>query len=304
LLDTNWLNIPALQLKSIYPAFGDLDGDGDTDMLLGTEDGYIKVFTNSAGPNAPFQLTPTASYLQNSTNFVLDVGQNATPQLIDANNDGLLDLMIGEKNGGINYYQNIGTATQPSFVLINDTVGNVVATNYLGINGYSTPHFYHNQAGQLELLLGTETGVINYYNQIEWNLTGGSFNLIDSAFANIREGDRSALCLGDLDGDGLTEMIYGQNGGGLAYFKGIPLGTAEVHAPALAVYPNPADNEIRFSSPAPAVYTVYDIAGRALLRGRVNGGACTIERNGLPSGMYVLVVQNERTRLTARVIFR
>ena len=52
----------------------------------------------------------------------IDVGSFATPQLIDLNRDGLLDLIIGERMGidngvynGINYYQNIGSFDTPEF---------------------------------------------------------------------------------------------------------------------------------------------------------------------------------------------
>ena len=44
-LNTN-LNIPVL---NISPTFGDLDGDGDKDMLLGDADGELHYFTNQAG---------------------------------------------------------------------------------------------------------------------------------------------------------------------------------------------------------------------------------------------------------------
>ena len=36
-LDTNWLSLPDFGVESVAPAFGDLDGDGDDDLLLGDE---------------------------------------------------------------------------------------------------------------------------------------------------------------------------------------------------------------------------------------------------------------------------
>ena len=43
--------------------------------------------------------------------FNIDVGYFSQPQLIDVNRDGLLDIIIGEQDGSLNYCPNSGTAT-------------------------------------------------------------------------------------------------------------------------------------------------------------------------------------------------
>ena len=45
----------------------------------------------------------------------IDIGQFAHPQLIDVNEDGLTDLIIGEQDGSINYLPNNGTASNAIF---------------------------------------------------------------------------------------------------------------------------------------------------------------------------------------------
>ena len=75
----------------IAATFGDLDGDGDQDMIIGDFAGNIHYFNNSAGPGN------TASFLLTTPVYMgIDVGNNATPQLVDLDNDGLLDLVIGK----------------------------------------------------------------------------------------------------------------------------------------------------------------------------------------------------------------
>ena len=49
-LETNdFAGISKLKLLGIYPAFGDLDGDSDVDMIIGNSDGKLIYFNNTAG---------------------------------------------------------------------------------------------------------------------------------------------------------------------------------------------------------------------------------------------------------------
>jgi len=183
-------------MKGVLPAFGDLDGDGDADMLIGdaegTDDGMLHYFQNTAG-------------VGNSANFVLtqpqfqgiDVGQFSTPQLVDVNRDGRLDLIIGERNGNLNYYENTGTLASPAFTLISNNFGGVDVKKNGFVTGYSVPFLTTLDAtNKYYLLVGSESGYIYLYGNIEGNLTG-NFTLIDSLFQNISEGLRASVSSAD-----------------------------------------------------------------------------------------------------------
>ena len=78
-------NVPSI--SGMAPTFGDLDGDGDKDMIIGDMSGKLNYFEKQPGPNDNFVLI--ASFYQG-----IDVGNYATPQLIDVDRDGKLDLLI------------------------------------------------------------------------------------------------------------------------------------------------------------------------------------------------------------------
>lgn len=94
--------------NGIYPSFGDLDGDTLPDMLIGDNYGYFHFFKNN-GTATPFTTVTTPQVAG------IDVGQSARPFLYDLNKDGLMDILIGTRDGYVQYYWNFGTKISPLF---------------------------------------------------------------------------------------------------------------------------------------------------------------------------------------------
>jgi len=105
----DFANISTLGLgQGLYPTFGDLDDDGDIDMLIGNHDGKISYFENSSNDPSILSLSLTTAQLTDDNSDIIDIGYAAKPQLFDIDNDGILDLVIGEENANLNYLRNIG----------------------------------------------------------------------------------------------------------------------------------------------------------------------------------------------------
>ncbi|MFM9986318.1 MAG: T9SS type A sorting domain-containing protein [Flavobacteriales bacterium] len=292
LIDSNWLNVSSNGFESVYPAFGDLDADGDMDLVLGEQDGYLHVYTNTAGSGNPSVFELTDSPMIDSNNEDLDVGQLSTPQLVDVNEDGKLDLIIGELNGSVNYYQNVGSDVQYNFQLIEDSIGDAVATSVLGIQGKSVPFMFKDELGLWQLIIGTETGQINHYNTIEGNFLG-AFNLVTTDFLAIDEGDRTSVSMGDFNGDSYPELMVGNLGGGLGIYINPGVSTEEIiSTPEILVYPNPARDHITLASKSETINEVeiFDASGRivsSLAQKRIR---VDFDLSGLSSGVYTIRV--------------
>ncbi|MFM1998291.1 MAG: hypothetical protein RL204_238 [Bacteroidota bacterium] len=269
MIDDNWLDIPSQEWTSVYPAFGDLDGDGDSDLVIGDQDGFMHVYRNTASSGSAANFQIWESILTDNTNTNIDIGQFATPQILDLDNDGLNDLVVGEKNGNINFFKNVGTLSQYDFQLIEDSIGDVVATNQLGINGYSVPFFFKDENDQFQLLVGSETGQVNHYNQVEGNIFS-SFNLITETFEGVLEGERSAVSYVDITNDGIRDLFYGQIGGGLSVYVSESLETsvADIESASFEIYPNPISKngvvtlQLNSMEALPAMVKVHDELGR------------------------------------------
>jgi hypothetical protein len=280
-LNTN-LNIPTL---NISPTFGDLDGDGDKDMLLGDADGELHYFTNQAGN---FNIT-APNY------FNIDVGYFSQPQLVDVDRDGLLDIIIGEQDGSINYCPNSGTITNAAFDTIIKNWGGIdVDTNYIS-TGYSSPKLIDSN-GVYQLFVGSYTGTIYQFTNIDGNLSG-QFLPVYSTAANLWDGGKCAFALADINNDNQPEMILGNLSGGIAYFSSdtllndtttISTNTQNNKQANFSIYPNPAISKLTIESSEIGIIKIKNLLGKTIYKVRKNNYQHEINTSNLANGIYIL----------------
>ena len=224
--DPDFAGLSELSLRGLVPAFADLDGDNDLDMLCGQENGELLYFENTATSPDTMIFTLKEEHYQD-----IDVGEYSTPQLFDLTQNGLPDLVIGEKRGNLNYFPNAGTPDEPVFTLKTDSLGGILVTDFSVSNyGYSHPAFFKYQE-ETRLIVGSESGKLFYFTNIDNNL-GGDFTksdslayLVDTTGFSFFPAFRSAAAIEDLDQDGYPELIAGNFSGGMHYYS---MGSAHV----------------------------------------------------------------------------
>ena len=325
LVSDDFAGLSQLHLTGLYPSFGDLDGDGDADLILGNADGSLIFLENTAGPGLPPVFKSPVFNYQN-----IDVKNASAPQLFDLDRDGLPDLTVGKQDGTLSYYHNSGTSTQPLFTRVTDTLGNINVTNpSLSYYGYSTPCFFLDNHHRFNLLVGSEEGKVYYYTNIDNNLAGeflpsdSLFQLVTGKPFAIRSGSRVSPAISFLSDPEYMDLVVGNFAGGLNFFSkhadpAVTTGIADVPGAVynlFRIYPNPADKSVFVKSPGPTrdsffLLEMYNSMGLPVAKQIFPAGSQPeIFTGNLPEGLYLIVISPQGdysldNRFIAKVIVR
>lgn len=200
------------------PAFFDMDGDGDQDMIIGQNadatrlTGSIFYYENKGTPS-----TPSFEFV---TDDYLDIGSlllyNIKPQFVDANADGRVDLALTATSlitGLTNLYY-IANKTKEG-VDFSDQLLNTIDFSMLYSENVLMTDIDSN--GINDILIGKSNGSVEYWKN---NGPKGSFNFIlaDNTYAELGPSvERQSLALfsADLNSDGKTDLMLGDQFGTL-----------------------------------------------------------------------------------------
>jgi hypothetical protein len=291
-------------IRRVVPAFGDLDGDGDMDLLLGEKNGNLWFFRNvSSGSLTLFQYV---------TNFfgAIDVGSHAAPTLYDLDGDGDLDLFIGNRQGYIQAYENVGSSTNPSLQLISPEWGNVHITHpYLTNLGNTQPFFYdYDQDGNVELLVASVNPyLVVYKNPVLY--PASSFIPVDTISIPYHQGEFK-FTIYPYGNTSPYSFILGTVRGGLLWYEP-PSSISMISNPSLPIpsfhiYPNPAADRIHvvLSHPHDRIQRceLYNIQGQKVASVSSPSPSMTMDVSHLPPGLYLLKVYTAEALLVKTVV--
>jgi hypothetical protein len=287
----------------VSPVWGDLDSDGDFDLLSGNSN-YEILFYKNIGTTSLVQLDSIGVLLDTLGAKV----QGDRPELADLDGDGDIDLFvvvwIPSNPNVILPYWNFGNADSAAFAAGLDTLrddnGDLIAIYDMYFRMADL-----NRDGDQDLFIGDPGwGTVSYYENIG-TANNPIFHLSDSYFAGVLTGNnaRSLPFLSDIDDDDDLDIFVGRMMGGLLFYRNITptnVAVASENIPKDFVlehnYPNPFNPStvIRFSVPRRSFVELkcYDLLGkevRTLVYNDLQPGAYKVLFNAadLTSGIYI-----------------
>lgn len=197
----------------LHLAIHDFDADGHADLFLGHPSGKIDYYHNSGTSTHNPEFTLESTYFD-----AIDVGMIAAPVFADLNADGRDDLLVGDYETGIFYYQR-QAAGPKAFTLVGtlrDNLGQVIQREY----GAYTPAVADLDAdGDLDLLLGSSRAGLAFYRNTgspttpEFTLENNDFLIPPDNSTNLTP------VLVDIDNDGDSDLFSGNENGQVLYYR-------------------------------------------------------------------------------------
>ncbi|MBK9317855.1 MAG: T9SS type A sorting domain-containing protein [Bacteroidetes bacterium] len=182
-------------------------------------------------------------------------------------------------------------------------------TKWNSFAGFSAPVLFDNGSGY-ELIVGSMSGYLYHYNNIDGNLTG-NFNLVDSMFQNIFEPQVAVPAMADVDSDGKYDLAVGSLAGGIVlYTQDATLSIAQPASSGafFTLYPNPTEQLLNIALSPSAdqrlLIRFFDVRGELIYQQEAIHSNITVDFSSDPSGIYLCRVTGVERSFSQKFIKR
>jgi hypothetical protein len=196
-----------------HPFVVDFNLDGQKDLVVGNGDGTVSLMLNRGSDNDPLYSDARALEADNGP---IDVGTNAAPFLLDYDNNGTFDLLVGSGDGYLYCYSSRSGNAAPSFSAPSLITG--IDGIPLNVDSDCTPWVSDwNGDRRKDLLLGSGNGML----LLAINVGSDSAPVFDpvrplhAGGRPIEAGGPTAPCVIDWNADGYPDVLMGAGDGSI-----------------------------------------------------------------------------------------
>ncbi len=225
------LTCPASGCMGCFPRVVYWDADVRKDLLIGQADGMVRLFLNIGAEGEP--VFDAGAFLQvgkPGSKVIIDVGNRATPSVVDWNNDGRKDLVVGAYDARIHIFINEGTDTEPDFHT--ETFAQAEGADLVVPGNRASPVVLDLDAdGRKDILTGNTDGQLLFYSNVgtdeEPSFSG--YWPVESEGVPIdlpgSSRSRPFVCYwtGDGQADAYPDVLIGYGDGKIHLYRGVPM---------------------------------------------------------------------------------
>ncbi|MEM9858199.1 MAG: FG-GAP-like repeat-containing protein [Bacteroidota bacterium] len=210
------------------PVFGDIDTDGDLDLLIGNlPDEVLRYFENVGDANNPMFVERSGAsnpFVGTNINPTL-TDRDATISFVDLNADGAIDAVLGNKYGGnLKYYRNDGSGHFEDVPIADDPFQSLLTTPN---NAQTDPDFVDiNGDGVQDLFVGLKRSIVGVPDPaiLEFftnsDATNPNFTAQSGPINSEVADNKYSPAFSDVDFDGDFDLALGSlNDGTIRYFE-------------------------------------------------------------------------------------
>ncbi len=211
--------------------YEDVDMDGISDLVIASNiqsssqvvadfSRTIRYYRNLGSDAAPQFETEASPYLQDQ---MIDIGSGAAPAFHDIDNDGDLDLFVGNRYGNfeeepagiIRFYENTGNRSQPEFTWRENDFLNISS---LGLHNIQPQFRDIDRDGLTDLLFladdSNDERKLYVLRQLQGGFTDVPYVLFDGFFPF------DTYAMNYVDEDNILDLVITRAAGSVAYYRG------------------------------------------------------------------------------------
>jgi len=301
LITTDFINLSFADYYNVKLQFADVNGDATLDFAFTGTNPRNGVTTLYYVPNRSANGLDFSGQSLVTTGF--QIGQTENILLVDVDQDGLNDILLGKATGAVQYWRNLGPAGQYNYTLENGS--------FLGL-GTSTDRQSPALAagdldadGRADLILANQRGKLTIYGDFRAqnpDIEGVEniiYNELTEEYYSKNLGGRGWPTVVNIFNSDRPAIVFGNTMGGIYILKNEE-SKALSEEPVVEIFPNPVEENdiLKIKTDRNMIVQFYTSLGQRLSDSYFipANQEYPIRVSGLPSGVYLaLFTYNGKT---------